>query len=165
MTCVIITSKSKQHWLFRAHFVPELLRMKPMSHLHGCVGLSHHLFLISLTSSAHSSLLFCPIITPSEPLLQESVTPRLHHPEIPNRPFPPLFHRSDVRPRCFSRVSGISAINLTGHFCSFDVSSRTAAHTVCLRLQCLPDNHNTPKWFQMINSLLAGIPFMLTSHS
>lgn len=132
MTCVIMTSKSKQHWLFRAHFVPEPMRMKPMCHLHSCVGLSHHLFLIYLTSSAHSSavekneplhLFIFPPFLPDHHTVRTFVTgichAPLHHPEIPNRLFPPLFHPSDVRPRCFSRVSGISAINLTRHFCSF----------------------------------------------
>lgn len=32
--------------------------------------------------------------------------------------------------RCFSRVSGISAINLTGHFCSFAVSPNSSLCSV-----------------------------------
>lgn len=88
-----------------------------------------------ILSTCSSSLLFRPINTPSEPLFQESVTPSAsarHSQQAVSTSLPSFWRSSsqEKNSRCFSRVFGISAINLAGHFCSFAVPSNSSLYSV-----------------------------------
>lgn len=136
---VVVTSKSKQLWLFfswsQGVMCTAVWAADTISSSSKLLPLILQWQERTILSTCSSSLLFCPINAQSEPLFQESVTPSAwprHSQQAVSTSLPSFWRSSsqENNSRCFSRASGISAINLTGHFCSFAVLSNSSFYSV-----------------------------------